>query len=125
MKNKFLKIIIAVFMLIPCSLLFVACGKLTSVDGKLFVFSKVEVTGSLSVEEYENLYSSITLDFDEDTVLYNNETTYNYKLEDGSIYLKGLENDEYSNVFAKISGKYLVVTETYEGGIVKIYFETK
>lgn len=128
MKKKVLNLLLAILLVIPCMFVFTACGELKSLSGKKLVFSKVEVTGTLVQEEVEYEYNTISFDFGEDTVLYSdgtNEDTYDYKVEDGKLYLK-YSKDEYGTTpFAELSGKYLVMTETLEGGTVTVYFKVK
>lgn len=127
MKNKFLKSFIVAFTLIPCLLLFTACGKLESLEDKTLVFAKVEVTGSLSADVLEAEYSSTTFVFGENTVKFSGDSkvTFNYKLVDGVLYLKDLNSEDYGDAYGKLFGKYLVITETYKGETVKIYFKEK
>lgn len=127
MKNKFLKSLIMVFALMPCLFLFVACGNLKSLEDKTLVFAKVEVTGSLSADDLEAEYSSTTFVFGENTVEFSGDSkvTYNYKLVDDVLYLKSLDVGDYGDAYGKLSGKYLVITETYKGETVKIYFKEK
>ena len=108
-------------------LIFTACGEIKSLSGKKLVFAKAEVTGSLVQEDVEYDYNTISFDFDKDTVTYFNgteEDVYEYKVENNKLYLKYSNSDEYS-VFADISGKYLVITQTLDGGTATIYFKVK
>lgn len=127
MKKKVLNIFLTIFLLIPCMLIFTACGEIKSLSGKKLVFAKAEVTGSLVQEDVEYDYNTISFDFDKDTVTYFNgteEDVYEYKVENNKLYLKYSNSDEYS-VFADISGKYLVITQTLDGGTATIYFKVK
>lgn len=129
MKNKILKSLLAVVMLLPCMMLFTACGKLKSLAGDTFVFSKVEVTGTVNQQEVEDDYKLLSYEFTETTMIYKDgseeENSCEYKFEDGKLFIKA-EGDEFSNEpFAVASGKFLVVTEEREGGTVKIYFKIK
>lgn len=128
MKNKILKSFVAILVLIPCMFLFTACGSLKALEDKTLVFAKVEVTGSLDANEVESEYSTYTFKFDDDTVIFydgTNEYTYDYKLEDGKLYLKDANETEYDEVFGKISGKYLVKSVEYDGGTATVYFKSK
>ena len=128
MKNRITKILLAIVLLLPCAFLFTACGNLKSLNGKTLVFSKVEVTGTLVKKDYEDLYKTVSYEFDEKTLTYKDgdvEDSYDYKLENGKVYTRA-EGDEYPNeAFAEISGKYMVITVTTDAGIAKIYFEAK
>lgn len=128
MKNKFVKCLLAIIMLLPCMLLFTACGEIKKLNGSTLVYSKVEVTGTLVKADYESEYKSISFVFDESTVTYKDgteEATYDYKLEKGKLYLKD-EGEEYSDTaYAEISGKFMIVSESYDGGTVKVYFKVK
>lgn len=129
--KKILKSVLAFVLIVPFAFLLVACGEIKSLEGKTFVFSKVEVTGSLSKEEYETIWALFTLSFDENTVDYSNDVddedaTMYYKLENGKVYTKYKETDEYDEVLAEVSGKYLIITETFEDGqTAKIYLKQK
>ena len=115
-------------LLLPCLFLFTACGEVKSLNNRTYIYSKVEVTGDLVKEEYEKEYRNISFAFGESTVNYvdgMNEDTFDYKLENGKVYLAG-EGDEFTeDVFAEISGDNMVITETYDGGVVKVYFKVK
>lgn len=128
MKKKIFSLSLLFLVLVPCMFLFVACGEFKSINNKTFVYSKVEVTGSLKKEDYETQYQSISFVFDEDEVTYKSgseEVKYDYKLEKGKIYLK-YSGDEYTDeYYAELSGSNMIVTETYETGTVKIYFKVK
>ena len=127
MKKKILKTFLTFVLLLPCLLLFSACGEIKSLDGETLVFSKLEVTGALVKEDYENSYKTISFKFDENTVTHIDggvETVYDYKLENGKVYIKGDESD-YSETPYELSGKYMIVTETYDEGTVKVYFKIK
>lgn len=129
--KKILKSVLAFVLIVPFAFLLVACGEIKSLEGKTFVFSKVEVTGSLSKEDYETGYAFMTLSFGEETVDYtgdvdDEDATMYYKFEKDKVYLKYKETDEYDEVFAEVSGKYLIITETLEDGqTAKIYLKQK
>ena len=119
----------AIVMLLPCIFLFTACGEIKKLEGKTLVYSKIEVTGSLEKEEYESSYKLVSFTFDKDTMTYKDgsqETEeHEYKLENGKVYLKS-EGEEFPTThYAEVSGKYMIVTETYNGGTVKVYFKVK
>ena len=128
MRKNIFKYLLAAFLILPCMMIFIACGELKSIEGKTFIYSKVEVTGSLSKEEYEKSYQNISFSFEESTVNYYDgveEDSYEYKFENNKIYFKD-ENGEFSSTHdAEISGDYMVVTETEDEGTVKIYFKMK
>ena len=128
MKNKILKSFLVFAILLPCLILLSACGGTKNLKNKTLLFSKVEVTGSLNKDQYEEEYKNISFKFGEDTVTYIDgviEDTYSYKVEDGKVYLKG-EDQEYSDEpYAELSGNFMIVTDTYDNGVVKIYFEIK
>ena len=128
MKNKILKSFLVFAILLPCLILLSACGGTKNLKNKTLLFSKVEVTGSLNKDQYEEEYKNISFKFGEDTVTYIDgviEDTYSYKVEDSKVYLKG-EDQEYSNEpYAELSGNFMIVTDTYDNGVVKIYFEIK
>lgn len=128
MKNEIMKFLLAIILLLPCAMLFTACGNLKELEGKTLVFSKVEVTGTLIKEDYEDLYKTISYEFGETTLTYKDgdiEESYEYKLENGKVYTR-MEGAEYpKEAFAEISGKYMVITVTTDAGIAKIYFEAK
>lgn len=128
--KKILKSILVFVLIVPFAFLLVACGEIKSLEGKTFVFSKVEVTGSLSKEEYETDYALLTLSFDEETVDFtgdaeDEDATMYYKFENNKVYLKFKETDEYDEAYAEVSGKYLVLTVTEEGQTAKIYLKQK
>lgn len=128
--KKILKSILAFVLIVPFAFLLVACGEIKSLEGKTFVFSKVEVTGSLSKEELETDYALMTLTFGEETVDYtgdvdDEDATMYYKFENNKVYLKYNETDEYDEVFVEVSGKYLVLTVTDDGQTAKIYLKQK
>lgn len=126
--KKILKSILAFVLLLPCALLFTACGKLKSLEGKTFNYSKVEVTGSANKQEYENLYRGISFKFSKSTVVYVDvgvEDTYNYKYENAKVYLSS-EGEEFgTKPYAELSGEYMILSQSVEGGTVKIYFKLK
>lgn len=126
--KKVLKLFLAIVVLIPCALLFVACGKMKGLEGKTFLYSKVEVTGSLNKADYEALYRGISFKFDKTTVVYTDvgvEDTYSYKYENGKVYIAE-DGEEFSNTpYAVLSGDYLVLTQSESAGTVKVYFKLK
>ena len=75
-----------------------------------------------------NRHKTISFNFDEETVKYVDgviEDTYYYKVENGKVYLRS-DGEEFSETpYAELTGKYMIVTDTYENGTVKIYFEIK
>ena len=126
--KKIFKSILAIVLLIPCALLFTACGKMKSLEGKTFLYSKVEVTGSLNKEEYESLYRGIFFKFDKSTVVYTDagvEDTYNYKFENSKVFIASEGEEFSSDPYAVISGDYMVLTQTKSNGSVKVYFKLK
>ena len=129
MKKKIFSIVLLFAFLIPCLTLLTACGKIKSLDGKTLVFAKVEVTGSISKGDYEDEYKKHTFVFSETEVDFSdgtNEDTFNYKLENGKLYTKSKTASDYpEDAFAEIDGKYMVVSLTAEGGVVKVYFKVK
>lgn len=129
MKKKIFSVLVAVMMIVPC-LLLSACGGLKSLDGKTLIFSKVEVTGAITKDKYENDYKLQSFEFSEDVVTFTDGTNdpdyYNYKLEGGKVYIKAETDDEYpEEPFAEIFGDYMVVSQTVEGGVVKVYYKQK
>ncbi len=129
MKKKIFSIVLLFAFLIPCLTLLTACGKIKELNGKTLVFSKVQVEGSISKEEYENQYKGHSFVFKEETVTFTdgvNEDTYDYKLEKTKVYIKDTNDESYSTEpYAEISGEYMVVSQTIEGGVVKVYFKVK
>ena len=129
MKKKIFSIVLLFAFLLPCLTLLTACGKIKELNGKTLVFSKVHVEGSISKEEYENQYKGLSFVFTEDKVTFTdgvNEDTYDYKLENTKVYIKDTNDDTYSTEpYAEISGEYMVVSQTAEGGVVKVYFKVK
>ena len=129
MRNRILKSLLAIVMILPCMMLFTACGKLKSLEGETFVFSKVEVTGTVDKQEVEEDYKLLSYEFTETTMIYKDGSeepnSCDYKFENGKLFIKA-EGDEFSNTpFAVASGKFLVVTEERDGGTAKIYFKIK
>jgi len=129
MKKKIFSIVLLFAFLIPCLTLLTGCGKIKELDGKTLVFAKVEVEGSVSKEEYENLYRGHSFDFTEETVTFSdgvNEDIYDYVLDKTKVFIKDSNDTEYSEKpYAEISGEYMVVSQTVEGGVVKVYFKVK
>ena len=126
--KKILKYVLTFAVLFPCIFLLTACGGTKKLANKTLVFSKIEVTGSLNKADYENEYKTISFNFDEETVKYVDgviEDTYFYKIEDGKVYLRSDEEEFSETPYAELSGKYMIVTDTYDEGSVKIYFEIK
>ena len=68
-------------------------------------------------------------DFTEETVTFSdgvNEDTYDYVLDKTKVFIKDSNDTEYSEKpYAEISGEYMVVSQTVEGGVVKVYFKVK
>ena len=126
--KKILKSILAIILLVPCALLFTACGKVNDLEGKTYSYSKIEVSGSLNKEEYESLYRGISFRFDKTTVVYSDsgsEETYNYKYENGKVYIAS-EGDEFgTKPYAEISGEFMVLTQNHADGSVKVFFKLK
>ena len=93
------------------------------------IYAKIQVEGSISKEEYENQYKTLSFVFTEDTVTFTdgiNEDTYDYKLEGSKLYIKDDSDAAYTETpYAEISGSYMVVSQTVEGGVVKVYFKVK
>lgn len=129
MKKKIFSIVLLFAFLIPCLTLLTACGKIKELNGKTLVFAKVEVEGSVTKEEYENLYRGHSFEFTEETVTFSdgiNEDTYDYVLDKTKVFIKDTNDTEYSEKpYAEISGEYMVVSQTVEGGVVKVYFKVK
>jgi major membrane immunogen (membrane-anchored lipoprotein) len=129
MKKKIFSIVLLFAFLIPCLTLLTGCGKIKEISGKTLVFAKVEVEGSVSKEEYENLYKGHSFEFTEEKVTFTdgvNKDTYDYKFEKSKIYIKDTNDAEFEKEpYAEISGEYMVVSQTVEGGVVKAYFKVK
>ena len=128
MKKKIFSVLIAIVILIPC-LMLTSCGKIKSLEGETLVYSKVSVTGSVSKSDYEDQYKNIKFVFTETEVYFYEGVTetdiYDYKFEDGRLFIKAQTDEEYpENAYAEVDGKYLVVGQTVDGGVVKIYFKT-
>ena len=129
MKKKIFSIVLLFAFLIPCLTLLTGCGKIKELSGKTLVFSKVVVEGSITKEEYENSYKGHSFEFSDETVTFSdgvNEDTYDYKFEKNKVYIKDTNDEAYSEKpYAEISGEYMVVSQTVEGGVVKVYFKVK
>ena len=129
MKKKIFSIVLLFAFLVPCMFFLSACGKIESLDKKTFVFAKVEVEGSVSKEEHETSNKSKYFKFSEDEVVFFNgvdETTYSFKLENSKIYIKDVDDETFpEKEFAEMSGNYMVVSQTVDGGVVKVYFKVK
>ena len=128
MKKKIFNILFAIVMIIPC-LMLTACGSIKSLEGETFVFSKITVTGSISKSDYENDFKNHKFVFSETEVVFyeglSAADTYDYKFENGKLYIKAKTDADYSNkAYAETDGKYLVISQTVEGGIVKVYFKS-
>lgn len=125
--KKILSYVLLVVVILPCMFLLTACGELKSLSGKTFVLSKVEVTGTLNkdqcFEEYKNMKFTFT---DTEMTLVNGSSTdsWEYKLENKKVYQK-VYGKYRTEAFAKISGKYLVTTETRDGEVLTCYFSEK
>ena len=126
--KKLLKSILAIVLLLPCALLFSACGKVKSLEGKTYSYSKIEITGSLNKEDYESLYRGISFKFDKTTVVHSDsgeEEIYNYKFDNGKVYIAS-EGEEFgTKAYAEISGDFMVLAQSYADGTVKVYFKVK
>ena len=129
MKKRIFSIVLLFAFLIPCFTLLTACGKLKDLTSKTLIFDKVEVEGSISKEEYENLYKGHSFKFTETQVTFSdglNEETLDYKLEKTKLYIKDSSDESYpEKPYAEISGGNMVVSETVTGGVVKVYFKVK
>lgn len=126
--KKILKSILAIILLVPCALLFTACGKVKGLEGKTYSYSRIEVSGSLNKEEYESLYRSISFKFNKTTLVYvdaGEEETYNYKYEGGKVYIASEGENFDTKPYAEISGDFMVLTQNYADGTVKVYFKIK
>lgn len=127
--KKLLKSIFAFILIVPFVIMLTACGSSDTLDGKTYVFDRVEVTGTLVKEDCESDYIYMSFSFEDGVLNYVDGTetdTFDYKLSEGKIYTKSSSDEDYSeSYFAEISGKYLVITETYNGGTVKAYFKKR
>lgn len=127
--KKFFKSIFAILFIVPTLLIFTACGNSKSLDGNTYVFSKIEVTGTIVKEEAEKDYIYMSYSFDEDTVDFvdGSETdTYDYKFENKKVYIKAKTDTSFPDrAFGEISGKYFVKTLSLDDGDIKIYFKKK
>lgn len=129
--KRVLKSFLAFMLVVPFMFLLTACGETKSLNGNKYVYSKVEVSGTLAIEDYESMYSSLCYyEFGEETVVSSDgegeNQTWNYKYENGKVYIKSTTAEEYSDIYFEISGKYLIVTETVEDGqTFKVYFKQK
>ncbi len=128
MKKKIFSVLMLAVLLVPC-LLFVACGKLKSIENKTFVYSKVVVTGSLNKDDYKDEYKNHSFKFSESEVVFNDGTdehTYDYKFENSKVYLKADSDTSFPDeAYAEIDGNYMVISQTKTGGVVKVYFKVK
>ena len=127
MKRIF-KSVLTFAILLPCLFLLSACGGIKNLKNKTLVFSKVEVSGSLKAEDFENEYKTISFKFAEDKVTHVDgvvENDFTYKVENNKVFLKGSDEDYSETPYAELSGDYMIVTETYDAGTVKIYFKVK
>ena len=129
MKKRILSFALLFAFLIPCLALLTGCGKIKSLENKTLIYAKIQVEGSISKEEYENQYKTLSFVFTEDTITFTdgiNEDTYDYKLEGSKLYIKDDSDAAYTETpYAEISGSYMVVSQTVEGGVVKVYFKVK
>ncbi len=129
MKKRILNFVLFFVMIVPCVMLFSACGGMKSLNGKTFVYSKVEVEGSIDKTAYESNYLAISFKFEEEDVTFSDgarQDTYNYKYENKKLYLKASTDTDFpEDPYAEFSGDYMIVCETVEGGIVKVYFKVK
>ena len=115
-------------MLVPC-LMLTACGKIKTLSGETLVYAKVSVSKNLNKEDYKDEYKKLTFTFSEEEVVFNdgtNEDTYLYKFENGKVYIKADSDDQFpEEPYAEIDGKYMVISQTVSGGVVKVYFKVK
>lgn len=129
MKKKIFSILIAVIMLVPC-LMLAGCGKIKELSGKTLVYAKVVVSKSLNKDDYKDKYKNTTLTFTEDGEVViddgADESTSQYKFENGRLYIKPETDENYpEEPFAEVDGKYLVHSQTVAGGVVKVYFKVR
>lgn len=129
MKRKF-KSILMLVIIVPFMFLLTACGGVKSLSGKTYVYKRIETTGTVNAEDNVDDYKSLMLVFGESTVDYytsaNDYETYDYKLENGKLYLKGSSQSDYpTTAFAEVSGKYIITTDIVEGGTIKAYLKAK
>lgn len=129
MKRIF-KSILAFVLIVPFAFLLVACGGNKNLNGKTYVFDHVEVTGTLLKDEYEDDFKSLIMIFSEAEVEYSNgvgnQDTYDYKIANGKLFIKDkLEDDFSEKAYAEVDGKYLIISETNNGGTAKIYLKVK
>lgn len=128
MKRKF-KSLLMLMVIIPFAFLLCACGGVKSLNGKTYVYNRIETTGTVKADDYVNEYKSLSLVFGESTVDYagsGESATFDYKMENGKLYLKDSKQSDYpTNASAEISGKYLIITDIVSGGTIKVYLKVK
>ena len=111
---------------------FVGCkGKGNPLD------SSSEQTANLKQAEYNTTTGTMPSNWNELTYTDNNDRQimsyigsnffdYDYKFEKSKIYIKDTNDTEFEKEpYAEISGEYMVVSQTVEGGVVKTYFKVK
>lgn len=129
MKKKIFGIVLLFAFLIPCLTIFSACGKIESLNNKTLIFSKVQVEGSITKDEYEKEYKAYSFKFSEEEVVFSDgvsSQTYSYKLVGSKIFIKDVEDEEFpEDAYAEISGKSMVVSQTLDNGKLKVYFKAK
>lgn len=129
MKKKF-KSLLMIAIIVPFMFLLTACGGTKSMDGKTYVYNRIETTGTVNPADHENDYKGLSLVFGETTVDYyigsGDFTTYDYKIEGGKIYLKDSKQNSYpTSAFAVVSGKYLIITDNVNGGTIEVFLKSK
>lgn len=128
--KRFLKSVLVCVLIVPMVVLFAACGGTKTLDGRTYVFSKVEVDGTVVKDDVETSYIYTSFSFEDGVLSYVDGTaeaiTFDYKVENNRVYTKSSSSTEYSSTsFAEVSGKYLIVTEKTDEGTAKIYFKKK
>ena len=129
MKKKIFSFVFLLIMVVPCFIIFTACGKLKDLKGKTMVFYKVEVVGAIDKTAYENTYKTLSFKFDEKEVTFSdgvNEDVYNYRFNNSKLYIKAANDDAYSTTpYAEISGSNMIISDSVDGGVIKVYFKVK
>lgn len=128
--KRFLKSVLVCVLIVPMVVMLAACGGTKTLDGRTYVFSKVEVDGTVVKEDVETSYIYTSFSFEDGVLSLVDGTaeaiTFDYKVENNRIYTKSSSSKEYSSTsFAEVSGKYLIVTEKTDEGTAKIYFKKK
>lgn len=128
--KRFLKSVLVCVLIVPMVVMLAACGGTKTLDGRTYVFSKVEVDGTVVKEDVETSYIYTSFSFEDGVLSLVDGTaeaiTFDYKVENNRIYTKSSSSTEYSSTsFAEVSGKYLIVTEKTDEGTAKIYFKKK